>query len=186
LAGVPVYKGDFGEAEATRLLWRAGFGPKPGEAAKLARHFKLKGAVHSLTRPRGAEVLKGPEPVDDDGLPIAPFDAWGHDLLWWLDRMVRTNHPLVERMALIWHDWFATAERMPASCSAAPAGCIFGLSFFEPMMIPTRGASTSISSKAASTSGIGSRVVGTTISVSVSVLGWSGCVSTCLLSPFEN
>ncbi len=110
VAGVPVYKGDFGEAEATRLLWRAGFGPRPGEAAKLARHYKLKGAVHSLTRPRGPEVLKGPEPVDDDGLPIAPFDAWGHDLLWWLDRMVRTNHPLIERMALIWHDWFATAD----------------------------------------------------------------------------
>jgi uncharacterized protein (DUF1800 family) len=43
-------------------------------------------------------------------LPIAPFDAFGHDLLWWLDRMVRTNHPMVERMALIWHDWFATAD----------------------------------------------------------------------------
>ena len=24
--------------------------------------------------------------------------------------MVRTNRPLVERMALIWHDWFATAD----------------------------------------------------------------------------
>ena len=45
---------------------------------------------------------------------------------------------------------------MPASWRAWPAGCIFGLSFFEPMMIPTRGASTSISSNAASTSGIGS------------------------------
>jgi len=110
VAGVPIYKGDFGEAEATRLLWRAGFGPRPGEAAKLARRFKLRGAVRSLTRPRGPEVLKGPAPVDDDGLPIAPFDAWGHDLLWWLDRMVRTNHPMVERMALIWHDWFATAD----------------------------------------------------------------------------
>src|SRR5680860_1281550 len=43
---------------------------------------------------------------------------------------------------------------MPASCRAAPAGCILGLSFFEPMMIPTWGASTSISSKAFSTAGI--------------------------------
>src|SRR6478752_4314170 len=43
---------------------------------------------------------------------------------------------------------------MPASSSALPAGCIFGLSFFEPMMIPTRGSSTSISSKASSTAGI--------------------------------
>src|SRR6476619_1951549 len=43
---------------------------------------------------------------------------------------------------------------MPASCSAAPAGCILGLSFFEPMMIPTIGSSTSISSNASSTAGI--------------------------------
>ncbi len=110
MADVPVYRGKFGEREAARLLWRAGFGPKPGEAAKLARRFNLNGAVHSLTRPKGPERLKGPEPVDGDGLPLAPFDASGHDQLWWMDRMVRSNHPLVERMALIWHDWFATAD----------------------------------------------------------------------------
>src|SRR5215211_639013 len=40
---------------------------------------------------------------------------------------------------------------MPASSSALPAGSIFGLSFFEPMMIPTCGSSTSISVKASST-----------------------------------
>lgn len=110
MAGLPVYRGTFGEREAERLLWRAGFGPKPGEARKLARRFKLKGAVRSLTRPRAAAVLAGPEPLDGDGLPIAPLDAWGHDLLWWLDRMVRTTRPFEERMALIWHDWFATAD----------------------------------------------------------------------------
>jgi len=107
---VPVYHGKFGEREATRLLWRAGFGPRPGEARKFARRFNLRGAVRSLTRPRGRERLRGPSPVDGDGLPLAPYDAWGHDVLWWLDRMVRTNHPTVERMALIWHDWFATAD----------------------------------------------------------------------------
>src|SRR5690348_16740196 len=40
---------------------------------------------------------------------------------------------------------------MPASSSAFPAGSIFGLSFFEPMMIPTCGSSTSISVNASST-----------------------------------
>ena len=110
MAEVPVYHGKFGEREATRLLWRAGFGPKPGEARKLARRFNLRGAVRSLTRPRGRERLHGPPPVDGDGLPLAPYDAYGHDVLWWLDRMVRTNHPTTERMALIWHDWFATAD----------------------------------------------------------------------------
>ena len=110
MADVPVYHGKFGEREAARLLWRAGFGPRPGEAAKLARRFNLRGAVRSLTRPKGPQRLKGPAPVDGDGLPLAPYDAYGHDLLWWLDRMVRTNRPMVERMALIWHDWFATAD----------------------------------------------------------------------------
>ena len=110
MADLPVYRGKFGARQAERLLWRAGFGPKPGEAAKLARRFNLKGAVRSLTRPKGAERMVGPDPLDGDGLPIAPLDAWGHDLIWWLDRMVRTTRPFDERMALIWHDWFATAD----------------------------------------------------------------------------
>ena len=110
MADVPVYRGRFGEREAERLLWRAGFGPKPGQARKLARRFNLRGAVRSLTRSKAKEALRGPAPTDEDGLPIAPFDAYGHDMLWWLDRMVRTTRPFEERMALIWHDWFATAD----------------------------------------------------------------------------
>jgi uncharacterized protein (DUF1800 family) len=70
----------------------------------------LVGAVQSLTRPSGAAVLSGPAPTDDEGDPLAPADIWGHDHLWWLDRMIRTNQPLVERMALVLHDWFATSE----------------------------------------------------------------------------
>ncbi len=97
----------FGVAQAERLLWRAGFGPRPGEAAALAK-LGLEGAVRSLTRPP-AEQLSGPAPTDEKRLPIAPLDAAGHDHLWWLDRMVRTNRPLVERMTLVWHDWFATS-----------------------------------------------------------------------------
>jgi len=66
--------------------------------------------VLSLTRPP-AEQLTGPAPTDDRHFPIAPYDASGHDHLWWLDRMVRTNRPLVERMTLVWHDWFATSNQ---------------------------------------------------------------------------
>jgi uncharacterized protein (DUF1800 family) len=94
--------------EAERLLWRAGFGPRRGEAEALSRKG-LDGAVHSLTRP-GRERLRGPAPKDGDGNPLAPFDAYGHDQLWWLDKMTRTSRPLVERMTLIWHDWFATSN----------------------------------------------------------------------------
>ncbi len=102
------YQGPFGTEQAVRLLNRAGFGPVPGQAEHLAS-LGLVGAVQSLTRPSGAATLTGPPPVDDDGAPIAPADVWGHDHLWWLDRMVRTDQPLVERMALVFHDWFATS-----------------------------------------------------------------------------
>ncbi|HEY3181490.1 MAG TPA: DUF1800 family protein [Gaiellaceae bacterium] len=103
-----VYRGPFEEAQAERLLWRAGFGPRRGEAAELAK-LGLDGAVRALTHP-GAEKLVGPEPRDENGRALAPADAWGHDHAWWLDRMVRTSRPLVERMALVWHDWFATSN----------------------------------------------------------------------------
>jgi len=104
-----VYSGPFGRLQATRLLNRAGFGPAPGQAEALAAKG-LRAAVHSLTRPSGSAVLSGPAPVDADGVAIAPADAYGHDHLWWLDRMVRSNQPLVERMALVLHDWFATSN----------------------------------------------------------------------------
>ena len=104
---VPVYGGEFGVRQAERLLWRAGFGPRPGEAEALAE-LGLRGAVLSLTRP-GPEHLDGPAPSVDGG-PLQPDDEWGHDHLWWLDRMVRSSRQLVERMTLNWHDWFATSR----------------------------------------------------------------------------
>jgi uncharacterized protein (DUF1800 family) len=113
VAGIPTYGGPFGPAQAERLLWRAGFGPRPGEAAEVAK-LGLDGAVAMLVKPP-ALAMNGPEPVDDDGLPLAPYDAWGHDHLSWLDRMVRSNQQLVERMTLVWHDWFATGDTGPPS-----------------------------------------------------------------------
>jgi uncharacterized protein (DUF1800 family) len=107
-ARIPVYRGAFGPKQAERLLWRAGFGPRKGEAERLAKKG-LDGAVRSLTRP-GRQRLHGPRPHDGEGRPLAPGDAWGHDHVWWLDKMVRTNRPMVERMTLVWHDWFATSN----------------------------------------------------------------------------
>lgn len=103
-----MYRGEFGPAQAERLLWRAGFGPRRGQAEALARKG-LARAVEALTAP-GRQRLVGPTPRDDKGRRLAPADAWGHDHLWWLDRMVRARRPLVERMTLVWHDWFATSN----------------------------------------------------------------------------
>lgn len=102
------YDGPFGRVQAKRLLDRAGFGPKPGQALELAG-FGMDAAVTHLTNPVG-NSLSGPEPTDDNGGPLAPTDAWGHDHLWWLDRMVRAVNPLPERLALVFHDWFATSN----------------------------------------------------------------------------
>src|SRR4051812_10342248 len=106
---IAVFRGRFTERHATRLLWRAGFGPKPGDPHRLAR-LGLDGAVASLTRPAGPERLIGRPPHDDHGQPLDPINVWGHDHCWWLDRMVRSEAQLVERMTLVWHDWFATSK----------------------------------------------------------------------------
>ncbi|MFI5008979.1 MAG: DUF1800 family protein [Solirubrobacterales bacterium] len=96
-------------AQAQRLLWRAGFGPAPGEIQGLVGQ-PLQQAIYWLTRPSGAAVLSGPAPTDEEGNPLAPADAWGHDHCWWLDRMIRSNQPLVEKMTFVWHDWFANSN----------------------------------------------------------------------------
>ncbi|HEX4563090.1 MAG TPA: DUF1800 domain-containing protein [Solirubrobacteraceae bacterium] len=96
-------------AQARRLLWRAGFGPTPGEVDGLAGQ-PLEAVLYTLTRPSGAAVLHGPEPTDDEGNALEPRNAWGQDHCWWLDRMVRSDQQLVERMTFIWHDWFANSN----------------------------------------------------------------------------
>ncbi|HEX8073401.1 MAG TPA: DUF1800 domain-containing protein [Thermoleophilaceae bacterium] len=100
---------DASHRNAERLLWRAGFGPRPGDVDRVAG-MGIEAAVSELVHPSGPAVLNGPAPADDDGNALAPADAWGHDHLWWLDRMVRSDQQLVERMTLIWHDWFATSD----------------------------------------------------------------------------
>ena len=96
-------------AQAQRLLWRAGFGPTPGQAEALVGQ-PLEQVVFSLTRPSGAATLTGPAPVNEEGEPLQPASAWGDDHCWWLDRMVRSDQQLVERMTFILHDWFANSN----------------------------------------------------------------------------
>jgi len=105
----PAEGGPITLAQARRLLWRAGFGPTPGQAEALAGQ-PIERVVHGLTRPSGEAVLTGPEPTDEEGNALSPADAWGQDHCWWLDRMVRSNQQLVEKMTLIWHDWFANSN----------------------------------------------------------------------------
>jgi hypothetical protein len=105
------YSGTFGRAEATRLLYRAGFGPKPGDVDAFVS-MGMEDAILSLTRPSGEATLVGPAPTDKNGNPevIDAANVYQMDALYWFDRMLRSDQPLVERMALVFHDWFATNE----------------------------------------------------------------------------
>jgi uncharacterized protein (DUF1800 family) len=105
---IAVHDGSFGRREAERLLWRAGFGPRPGDLDALVA-MGMENAVLSLTRPTGAAPMHGPEPTAD-GQPLSPNSVYNHDHLYWLDRMVRSGHQLVERLALVFHDWWATSN----------------------------------------------------------------------------
>jgi uncharacterized protein (DUF1800 family) len=98
--------GGWSQAHARRVLWRAGFGGTPHEILRATHAGRV--ATHArLLSPTGRKApLRGPAPM-----PLDPVNEYGHDVLWWLDRMVRTTRPLEEKMVLFWHDHFATRDQ---------------------------------------------------------------------------
>ena len=97
------------EAHVRRLFWRAGFGATPREA----RHWERRGKAATIRwllngGPSPAPRIRAPRL---EGKRLDPQDEWGHDVLWWLDRMVRSRHPLQEKLTLFWHDHFATSDQ---------------------------------------------------------------------------
>jgi uncharacterized protein (DUF1800 family) len=100
---------DWTEAHVRRLFWRAGFGARPDEAARWAEAGR-DATIAWLLNGDGGPELAGPAPHTEHG-PLDPVNEWGHDGLWWLDRMVRSQRPLVEKMTLFWHDHFATRDQ---------------------------------------------------------------------------
>ena len=117
----------------------------PGSARGRARRSSCR-----ADGPPGRGLLASPGPSGSAVAAPAPRPStttatrsprptpYGHDHLWWLDRMVRADHPLVERMTLVFHDWFATSnagvdqppadDRPVATCSGTAC---FG-SFLRP------------------------------------------------------
>jgi len=101
--------GQWTDAHVRRLFWRAGFGATPGEAAMWAKRGK-KATLRWILHGGHGPSMVGPAPTVD-GHGLDPTNVWGHDVLWWLDRMVRSQRPLVEKMTLFWHDHFATSDQ---------------------------------------------------------------------------
>lgn len=95
-----------------RLMWRTGFGPTPEGRARLAGRNIYSVVDELLAAPQGA--LKGPAPTKEDDagnpLPLAPTEDDTDLVLEWVDRMVRIENPLVERLTLFWHDHFGNSR----------------------------------------------------------------------------
>ena len=107
------YRGPFGKRQAAHLARRTGFGPTASEVAALGE-LGVDRAVDSLLHPSEPD-LEFPAYPDTEKL-YDPKVRNGVAKLWWLDRMLRTKHPLVEKMTLFWHGHFATSiNKVPAN-----------------------------------------------------------------------
>jgi uncharacterized protein (DUF1800 family) len=100
------WAGRFTPRHAAHLLRRAGFGGSAADVSRLAA-LEMPGAVDALLHPTAPDAdfpLYPPAEILYD-----PKKARQATQLWWLDRMLRTNRPLVEKMVLFWHGHFATS-----------------------------------------------------------------------------
>src|SRR3954464_9943526 len=78
--------------------------PPPAEAPRWAHAGQDATIRYLLNGPRGLAAQPAPMHLD-------PLNEWSHRPLWWLDRMVRSERPLEEKLTLFWHDHFATSDQ---------------------------------------------------------------------------
>ncbi|MDG1400643.1 MAG: DUF1800 family protein, partial [Candidatus Binatia bacterium] len=92
---------DWNEENAAHLLSRAGFGGKPQEVARYAKRSQIS-CVAVLLRPKPSRA-KGPGVDDKDTDSLIKLAQW------WAKRMAtQSSRRVDEKMALFWHDHFAT------------------------------------------------------------------------------
>jgi uncharacterized protein (DUF1800 family) len=94
------------EPMVDRLFWRAGFGPTAQDRAAWTGK-PLSAAVNwLLSTPAG---LSG-APATRDGNPLDPTGDDTDLVLSWIDRMVRSTNPFVERLTFFWHRHWANSR----------------------------------------------------------------------------
>lgn len=89
------------EVQADHLLRRAAFGPRPGEAAKLAGRTR----AHAVSRLLGKKTRKKRPPAKND-----KFDAFRRSQRWWLQQMRNRKWGAQEKLVLFWHDHFPSSR----------------------------------------------------------------------------
>jgi uncharacterized protein (DUF1800 family) len=109
--------------ELSRLLHRFGFGPRPGDFARLLAAGIPLARKELLTVPavdRGAQSISepvltdlGPFPrqntVERNTFDFAKTHQHSDLIFWWLDRMVLSTNGLTERATWFWHGHWATS-----------------------------------------------------------------------------
>ena len=94
------------EPMVDRLFWRAGFGPTAQDRAAWTGK-PLSAAVNwLLSTPAG---LSG-APATNGGNPLDPTGDDTDLVLSWIDRMLRSTNPFVERLTFFWHRHWANSR----------------------------------------------------------------------------
>jgi hypothetical protein len=105
------YSGPWNPHLAAHLLRRAGFGGSPADIQS-AVDAGMEATVDRLVHPQTDSLPSGPAgdlsygPMVD---PIQRRNAFYLTVSWWLDRMLQSPNPLVERMVYFWHNHFTSA-----------------------------------------------------------------------------
>ncbi len=107
------YAGPFSRRQAAHLLRRAGFGGSARDVDGLTA-LGVDGAIDSLLHPSGPDVAFADYPPADGLYDRKTQRAIAQS--WYLDRLLRTKQPLIEKMTLFWHGHFATSiNKAPAA-----------------------------------------------------------------------
>ncbi|MBD5633607.1 MAG: DUF1800 domain-containing protein [Candidatus Eremiobacteraeota bacterium] len=119
------YDGPFARRNAAHLLRRAGFGGTPAEIDR-ASALGAQAAVDALLHPVEPEVAFADYP--STAALFDPKTRTATAQMWWLDRMLRTQRPLNEKMTLFWHGHFATSiTKVPANLMVGQIDLLRGL-----------------------------------------------------------
>jgi len=94
-------------AMVDRLFWRAGFGPTAVDRATWTGKPVSDAVAWLLSSPAGV----GGTPGTRDGKALDPTGDDTDLVLSWVDRMVRSTNPFVERMGFFWHRHFANSRQ---------------------------------------------------------------------------
>ncbi len=94
-------------ADAAHLLRRVGFSPTLAEIDQIAA-LDRTAAVDRVLDTSAAPAAPDPSFLTDTSL--ADWQKHGRLQWWWLDRMRTSPTPIVEKMALFWHNHFVSAQ----------------------------------------------------------------------------